>query len=68
MSTHPRPNIQSRLDAVFLLRAMTLPDLRAMATWRGLSAKGSRGLLLARIYGDMVKLEGVVGVTNGMKL
>lgn len=47
---HPRPAIQSRLDTVFTLRDMTLPDLRAMATWRGLSAKGSRWEIIVTLY------------------
>lgn len=64
----PRPDIQSRLDTVFTLRDMTLPELRQAATWRGLSAKGSRPVLIARIYKDMVELDGVVRFTNGIKL
>lgn len=56
----PRADIQARLDTAFELRGLTLPDLRAVATRRGLSAKGSRRALVVRIYRDMVELDGVI--------
>lgn len=68
MTPHPRPNIQARLDAAFTLRAMTINDLRGMATWRGLSAKGSRRRVMVRIYRDMVNLDGVIRFSCGVKV